>query len=152
MREFTPAQTDDLYELVTERTKKSLIITANRSVADSYSLFPNPVVPSPSSTASSTSPTTSTWAANPTGPTSVPVRRVQERNHERGEFRCAVRGAGVPQPAPATKRTWSSAHRLLPGMPADRQDPPAPHRGRSRSYADQRRIATERSGVVRCPP
>ncbi len=44
MREFTPAQADDLYELVTERTKKSLIITANRSAADWYSLFPNPVV------------------------------------------------------------------------------------------------------------
>ncbi len=44
IREFTPAQADDLYELVTERTKKSLIITANRSAADWYSLFPNPVV------------------------------------------------------------------------------------------------------------
>ncbi len=44
MREFTPSQADDLYELVTERTKKSLIITANRSAADWYSLFPNPVV------------------------------------------------------------------------------------------------------------
>ncbi|HVA08727.1 MAG TPA: IS21-like element helper ATPase IstB [Acidimicrobiales bacterium] len=44
MREFTPTQADDLYELVTERTKKSLIITANRAAADWYSLFPNPVV------------------------------------------------------------------------------------------------------------
>jgi DNA replication protein DnaC len=44
MREFTPSQADDLYELVTERTKRSLIITANRSAADWYSLFPNPVV------------------------------------------------------------------------------------------------------------
>jgi DNA replication protein DnaC len=44
MREFTPGQADDLYELVTERTKKSLIITANRSASDWYSLFPNPVV------------------------------------------------------------------------------------------------------------
>ena len=44
MRDFTLAQADDLYELVTERTKKSLIITANRSAADWYSLFPNPVV------------------------------------------------------------------------------------------------------------
>jgi DNA replication protein DnaC len=33
MREFTPGQADDLYELVTERTKKSLIITANRSAS-----------------------------------------------------------------------------------------------------------------------
>jgi DNA replication protein DnaC len=44
MREFTPTQADDLYELVTERTGKSLIITANRSASDWYSLFPNPVV------------------------------------------------------------------------------------------------------------
>jgi DNA replication protein DnaC len=44
MREFTPSQADDLYELITERTKKSLIITANRSASDWYSLFPNPVV------------------------------------------------------------------------------------------------------------
>jgi DNA replication protein DnaC len=44
MREFTPAQADDLYELVTERSAKSFIITANRSAGDWYSLFPNPVV------------------------------------------------------------------------------------------------------------
>jgi DNA replication protein DnaC len=44
MREFTPSQADDLYELITERTNKSLIITANRSASDWYSLFPNPVV------------------------------------------------------------------------------------------------------------
>ncbi len=42
MREFTPGQADDLYELVTERTKKSLIITANRAANDWYSLFPIP--------------------------------------------------------------------------------------------------------------
>jgi DNA replication protein DnaC len=44
MRDFTVTQADDLYELVTERTGKSLIITANRSASDWYSLFPNPVV------------------------------------------------------------------------------------------------------------
>jgi DNA replication protein DnaC len=44
MREFTANQADDLYELVTERTGKSLIITANRTASDWYSLFPNPVV------------------------------------------------------------------------------------------------------------
>jgi DNA replication protein DnaC len=44
MREFTVTQADDLYELVTERMGKSLIITANRSASDWYSLFPNPVV------------------------------------------------------------------------------------------------------------
>ena len=44
MRELTAAQADDLYELVTERIGKSLVITANRAAADWYPLFPNPVV------------------------------------------------------------------------------------------------------------
>ena len=44
MREFTCAQADDLYELVTERPGRASIITANRAAADWYSLFPNPVV------------------------------------------------------------------------------------------------------------
>jgi DNA replication protein DnaC len=44
MREFSATQADDLYELVTERQAKSLVITANRAGADWYSLFPNPVV------------------------------------------------------------------------------------------------------------
>jgi DNA replication protein DnaC len=44
MREFTPTQSDDLYELVTERQGKSLVATANRAATDWYSLFPNPVV------------------------------------------------------------------------------------------------------------
>jgi DNA replication protein DnaC len=44
MREFTPEQSDDLYELVTERAGKSLVATANRAATDWYSLFPNPVV------------------------------------------------------------------------------------------------------------
>ncbi|MGH9046333.1 MAG: IS21-like element helper ATPase IstB [Acidimicrobiales bacterium] len=44
MRDFSSVQADDLYELVTERTGKSLIITANRAASDWYSLFPNPVV------------------------------------------------------------------------------------------------------------
>jgi DNA replication protein DnaC len=47
MREFTPAQADDLYELLTERIGrpgKSLILTSNRSPSDWYPLFPNPVV------------------------------------------------------------------------------------------------------------
>jgi DNA replication protein DnaC len=44
MREFTVAQADDLYELVTDRTGRSFVITANRSVEDWYPLFPNPVV------------------------------------------------------------------------------------------------------------
>jgi DNA replication protein DnaC len=44
MREFTIGQADDLYELVTERDRRSVIITANRTAADWYPLFPNPVV------------------------------------------------------------------------------------------------------------
>ncbi len=44
MRSFTPTQSDDLYELITERAGKSLITTANRAATDWYSLFPNAVV------------------------------------------------------------------------------------------------------------
>jgi DNA replication protein DnaC len=44
MRAFTPAQADDLYELVSERDRRSIVITANRAAADWYPLFPNPVV------------------------------------------------------------------------------------------------------------
>jgi len=46
MREHTPAQADDLYELVSARATagRSLIITANRAPVDWYPLFPNPVV------------------------------------------------------------------------------------------------------------
>jgi DNA replication protein DnaC len=47
MREFTAAQADDLYELLTERAGRpgrSLILTSNRSPADWYPLFPNAVV------------------------------------------------------------------------------------------------------------
>jgi DNA replication protein DnaC len=44
MREFTAIQADDLYELITERQNRSLILTANRAAVDWYPLFPNPVV------------------------------------------------------------------------------------------------------------
>jgi DNA replication protein DnaC len=44
MRDFTPAQADDFYELVTERTTGSIVITSNRKPEDWYPLFPNPVV------------------------------------------------------------------------------------------------------------
>lgn len=44
MRDFTVAQADDLYELVTERSGKTTIFTANRQASDWYGLFPNPVV------------------------------------------------------------------------------------------------------------
>lgn len=44
MRELTPAQADDLYELINERAGRSLILTSNRAPADWYPLFPNPVI------------------------------------------------------------------------------------------------------------
>jgi DNA replication protein DnaC len=44
MRELTAAQADDLYELITERAGKSLLLTSNRAPQDWYPLFPNPVV------------------------------------------------------------------------------------------------------------
>ena len=44
VRMLTDTQADDLYELITERTGKSTIFTANRAPADWYPLFPNPVV------------------------------------------------------------------------------------------------------------
>ena len=37
-------QADDLYELITERAGRSIIFTSNRTPADWYPLFPNPVV------------------------------------------------------------------------------------------------------------
>jgi DNA replication protein DnaC len=42
MRELTAAQADDLYELISERAGKSLVLTSNRAPADWYPLFPNP--------------------------------------------------------------------------------------------------------------
>jgi DNA replication protein DnaC len=44
MRELTPAQADDLYELINEHVGRSLTLTSNRSPVDWYPLFPNPVV------------------------------------------------------------------------------------------------------------
>jgi DNA replication protein DnaC len=44
MRELTPAQADDLYELITERAAAPLVLTSNRAPQDWYPLFPNPVV------------------------------------------------------------------------------------------------------------
>jgi DNA replication protein DnaC len=46
MRELTPPQADDLYELVCARAAAghSLVLTSNRSPVDWYPLFPNPVV------------------------------------------------------------------------------------------------------------
>lgn len=44
IRDFTLAQADDLYELISDRAHRPVIITANRQATDWYTLFPNPVV------------------------------------------------------------------------------------------------------------
>jgi len=44
MRELTAAQADDLYEIVSARTRRSIIVTTNRAPEDWYPLFPNAVV------------------------------------------------------------------------------------------------------------
>ncbi len=44
MRELSMTQADDLYELITERAGRPMILTSNRTPADWYPLFPNPVV------------------------------------------------------------------------------------------------------------
>jgi DNA replication protein DnaC len=45
MREFSPQQAEDLYELIGECCRAgSMILTSNRSPQDSYALFPNPVL------------------------------------------------------------------------------------------------------------
>jgi DNA replication protein DnaC len=45
LRDFTVAQADDFYELVSERLRQgSIVITSNRAPSDWYALFPNPVV------------------------------------------------------------------------------------------------------------
>ena len=45
MREYTTQQADDLYELISERTRAgSIIVTSNRAPQDWYPLFPNPVL------------------------------------------------------------------------------------------------------------
>jgi len=45
MKEFTVAQTEDVYELIDGRVgRSSLVVTSNRSPQDWYPLFPNPVL------------------------------------------------------------------------------------------------------------
>jgi DNA replication protein DnaC len=45
MREYTTAQSEDIYELVSRRYRRgSLLVTTNRQPADLYPLFPNPVL------------------------------------------------------------------------------------------------------------
>jgi DNA replication protein DnaC len=45
MREFTPSQAEDLYELICAKFRSgSMIVTSNRAPADWYALFPNAVL------------------------------------------------------------------------------------------------------------
>jgi hypothetical protein len=45
MREFTPTQVGDLYELICSKFRTgSMIVTSNRAPADWYALFPNAVL------------------------------------------------------------------------------------------------------------
>jgi DNA replication protein DnaC len=45
LREYSVAQAEDLYEVVSQRYRRSsLILTTNRAPADLYALFPNPVL------------------------------------------------------------------------------------------------------------
>jgi DNA replication protein DnaC len=44
IREMTGPQADDLYEIVSARGRKPIVVTTNRQPADWYPLFPNPVV------------------------------------------------------------------------------------------------------------
>jgi DNA replication protein DnaC len=44
MRQLTATQADDLFELVSERQGRSMVLTSNRAPSDWYPLFPNPVV------------------------------------------------------------------------------------------------------------
>jgi len=45
LREYSVAQSEDLYELISRRHRRgSLILTTNREPGDLYPLFPNPVL------------------------------------------------------------------------------------------------------------
>jgi DNA replication protein DnaC len=127
MREFTTTQADDLYELVSDRAERSVVITANRQAQDWYSLFPTRSWPSPSSTVSSTGPTTSTWTARATDPSNGRGPAPSERRDDRHLRR---RGLHQPGGPPATARP--SADLLLAGMPTVATSARSRHRGRPR--------------------
>ena len=77
MREFTAAQADDLYELLTERVGRpgrSLILTSNRHRRTGIRCSPTRSSASPSWTGSSTPATTCCWTARATVPGAVPAR------------------------------------------------------------------------------
>jgi hypothetical protein len=60
MKELSPQQAEDLYELICERYRGgSMIVVSNRAPKDWYALFPNPVFAEGPWTGSSTVPTRS---------------------------------------------------------------------------------------------
>nr|WP_275042026.1 ATP-binding protein [Streptomyces natalensis] len=89
MRQLNATQADDLYELVSERQGRSLIITSNRAPSDWYPLFPNPLSPNRSLTDSSTPATRSSRTAPATARTSDP------------RTPCDRHGPPIPGPIPA---------------------------------------------------
>lgn len=90
MREHTPTQSDDLYDLVSDRAiaAKPLILTSNRAPKDRwYPLFPNPVVAeSLLDRRSSTPATKSSWTVRPTDPGNDPAAR-PPGTHSSGSLR-----------------------------------------------------------------
>jgi len=45
LKPLTPAQSDDFYEIISERyMKRSIIFTSNRTLEDWQGLFPDPIV------------------------------------------------------------------------------------------------------------
>ena len=75
MREHTPTQSDDLYDLVSDRAiaAKPLILTSNRAPKDWYPLFPNPVVAESLLDRLINTSHQSSWTARPTGPGNDPA-------------------------------------------------------------------------------
>ena len=73
LRELTPAQADDLYELITERAGKPVIITSNRPRPTGTRCSPTRSSPSPCSTGSSTPATRSSWTDPATARTNDPA-------------------------------------------------------------------------------
>ncbi len=81
MRDFTAAQADDLYELITERQTPRLARVDLEPICPSTGIrcSPTPSSPRACSTGSSTPPTISTSTGAATGPTSAPADRPPRR-------------------------------------------------------------------------
>jgi hypothetical protein len=142
MREFTAAQADHLYELLTERIGRpgrSLILTSNRSPADWYRLFPNAVVGESILDRSSTPATTCCWKAKATGHGAAPAstgpappprgRHDQKELPRSGRGTRRVKGMGPP---PGLQGAYASRCARRPLRAAlDPGDPCGPWRRKS---------------------